>query len=249
MTKETTVEERLKLLYSLQLVDLELQEILEMKGDLPHIVRDLQARHDEMKAKLDALTAAMKDSKLVRERADSEIVDIAAKVEKYKGQQMSVKSNRQYDALTREIELAEQRSLQLQKGMEEAENRLATAKTDAEALREQLEVLGEELKERQKELKEVNKEHEKAELGLQHRREKLVVRLEREDLDRYDRIYRAKGGKAVVPVKRNACGGCFSRVPPQKILELRRNTQIFLCEQCGRILVSDSLTEPGPSAE
>ena len=243
------METRLKLLYSLQLVDLDLQEIQELKGDLPHVVRDLQARYDEMKGRIDALTASIKESKLVRERADSEIVDLGAKVEKYKGQQMSVKSNRQYDALTREIEIAEQRSVALQKGMEDAENRLASAKTDADALKEEMDVLGEELKERQKELKEVNKEHEKSELELQHRREKIVVKLDREDLERYDRIYRAKAGKAVVPVKRNACGGCFSRVPPQKILELRRNTQFYLCEQCGRILVSDSLAGPGASGE
>jgi uncharacterized protein len=249
MTKETVVENRLKLLYSLQVVDLELQEIQELKGDLPHIVRDLQARYDEMKAKLDALNATVKESKLLRERADSDIVDLAEKAAKYKGQQMSVKSNRQYDALTREIENAEQRSIQLQRGMEEAENRLATSKVEADSLKEQMEVLGEELKDRQKDLKEVNKEHEKAELALQHRRQKIVVKLTQDDLERYDRIYRAKGGTAVVSVKRNACGGCFSRVPPQKILELRLNSQFFLCEQCGRILVSETLAEPGPSAE
>jgi predicted nucleic acid-binding Zn-ribbon protein len=249
MTKETMVENRLKLLYSLQLVDLELQEIQELKGDLPHIVQDLQQRYDEMKAKLDALTATIKESRILRERADSDILDLAAKVEKYKSQQMNVKSNRQYDALTREIELSEQKSLQLQKGMEDAENRLQVARTDSDALKEQLEVLGDELKDRQKDLKEVNKEHEKAELSLRHQREKITVRLEKEDLERYDRIYRAKGGMAVVPVKRNACGGCFSRVPPQKILELRRNSQIYLCEQCGRILVSDSLTVPAPAGE
>ncbi len=242
MTKETTVENRLKLLYSLQLVDIDLQEIQDLKGDLPHIVHDLQARYDEMKAKLDALNAAVKESKISRERADNEIIEIAAKVEKYKGQQMNVKSNRQYDALTREIEIAQQKSIQLQKGMEGAENRLQTSRTDADALKEQLEVLGEELKERQKELKEVNKEHEKAELALNHQRQKISVRLEKEDLDRYERIARAKGGTAIVPVKRNACGGCFSRVPPQKILELRKNAQIYLCEHCGRILVSDSLS-------
>ncbi len=249
MTKETTVEKRLKLLYSLQLVDVDLQEIQDLKGDLPHTVRDLQARYDEMKAKFDALNAAVKESKVSRERADNEIIDIAAKVEKYKGQQMSVKSNRQYDALTREIEIAQQKSLLLQKGMDGAESRLQTSKTDADALKEQLEVLGVELKERQKELKEVNKEHEKAELALNHQREKISARLEKDDLERYDRIRTAKGGTAVVSVKRNACGGCFSRVPPQKILELRRNSHIFLCEHCGRILVSDSLVGTGVPTE
>lgn len=249
MKKETTVENRLKLLFALQTVDLELQEIQELKGDLPHIVRDLQARFDDMKAKYDALMAAVKESKLTRERADSEIVDIAAKVAKYKGQQMSVKSNRQYDALTREIEIAEQKSLQLQKGMIDAENRLETSKKDADALKTEIDVLGLELKERQKELKEVNREHEKAELALVHRREKLTVRLEKEDLERYDRIAKAKGGKAVVAVKRSACGGCYNRVPPQKILELRRYSEIYLCEACGRILVSENLIEQAQPAE
>lgn len=241
MTTETTVEQRLKLLFSLQGIDLELQEIEELKGDLPHIVRDLEARHAAMTARLEELNASMKELRLSRERADNDIVDIAAKVERYKGQQMSVKSNRQYDALTREIEIAEQKSLQLQKGMGDAENRLQVARTDAEALRAELETLSGELKERQKELKEVNKEHEKSELALRHQREKIVVRLDRDDLDRYERIARAKGGKAVVQVRRNACGGCFSRVPPQKILELRQNSRFYLCEHCGRILVSETL--------
>jgi predicted nucleic acid-binding Zn-ribbon protein len=247
--KETLVENRLRLLYSLQQVDHDLREIQEMKGDLPRIVEELQARADEMKEKLNALNATIKESKVARERADTEILGLVEKVEKYKSQQLNVKSNKQYDALTREIENAEQRSLLLQKGMDEAEGRLHLAKTDSDALKIQMEELNEELKERQKELKGVNKEHEKEELKLTHEREKIVVRLDKEDLDRYDRILNAKGGMAVVPVKRNACGGCFSRVPPQKILELRKNSRIHVCEQCGRILVSESLTETPQSAE
>jgi len=242
--KETLVENRLKLLYSLQLVDLDLQEIQEMKGDLPHTVEALQARVDELKEKMSAFNATIKESKLTRERADNEILELAEKVEKYKGQQLNVKSNRQYDALTREIENAEQRAILLQRGMEEAENRLHTAKTDSDSLKEQLDELTVEFKERQKELKGVNKEHEKEELKLKHERDKITVKLDTGDIARYDRIMNAKGGKAVVPVKRSACGGCFSRVPPQKILELRKNSRIHVCEQCGRILVSESMAEP-----
>lgn len=242
------MENRLKLLYSLQHVDLELREIQEMKGDLPHRVEALQARVDEMKEKLDALNATMNESKIVREQADCEILEIAEKIERYKGQQLNVKSNRQYDALTREIENAEHRSALLQRGMEEAEGRLHIARTDSEAVRAQSDQITEELKECQKELKSVNREHEKEELKLRHDRDKITVRLDRDDIERYERILNAKGGVAVVPVKRNACGGCYSRVPPQKILELRKNSQIHVCEQCGRILVSDSLTEPVHSA-
>ncbi len=242
--KEKLVENRLKLLYALQQVDLELQEIQDLKGDLPHIVNTLQSRVDEMKEKLDRFNATIKEAKLTRERADSEILDIVVKVEKYKGQQLNVKTNRQYDALTREIENSEQRSILLQKSMEDAEGRLHLAKTDADSIKGQMEEVVEEFKERQKELKGVNKEHEKEELKLKHERDKITVRLDKADIERYNRIAKAKGGMAVVPVKRNACGGCFSRVPPQKILELRKKSHIHMCEQCGRILVSESTTEP-----
>lgn len=243
------VKNKLKLLYSLQQIDIELQEIHELKGDLPDIVASLQGRVDEMKARMAELNEVIKDSKVIRERADGEILDLAAKVEKYKGQQLTVKSNRQYDALTREIELAEQRSTQYLKGMEDAENRLTTAKGDLDSLKEQLEGLTEELKDRQKELKEVNKEHEKSELKLHHEREKILVRLKQDDIERYERVKKAKGGVAVVLVKRGACGGCYSRVPPQRILELRQDTHLHVCEHCGRILVSDSAAEAGDSAE
>ena len=107
----------------------------------------------------------------------------------------------------------------------------------------QLEQLTAELDDRRKELREVNKEHEKEELRLGHEREKLVARIEKDQLDRYLRIRKAKGGKAVVPIRRGACGGCFSRVPPQKILEIRQNSKLYSCENCGRILVSDRIVE------
>ena len=123
------------------------------------------------------------------------------------------------------------------------EGKMQLFKSDIETIMPQLEELNAELEGKQKELREVNKEHEKEELKLQHEREKLVVRVEREDLERYERIRKAKGGKAVVPVKRGACGGCFNRVPPQKILEIRQNLKLYQCEHCGRILVSDHIVE------
>ena len=123
------------------------------------------------------------------------------------------------------------------------EGKMELARSDIETLNAQLGELSGEFDERHKELREVNKEHEKEELKLGHEREKLLVRITGDDLERYERIKRAKNGKAVVPVKRGACGGCFSRVPPQKILEIRQNSRLFTCEHCGRILVSDHIVE------
>ncbi len=241
--RETTVENTLKQLYALQQVDSKIQDVLDLKGDLPMIVADLEARLGEVRGKLKEQQALLKQSKIDRDAADVEIITLAEKVEKYKEQQLNVKSNKQYDALTREIETAEQQSEKLEKDMGLLEGKMETAKKDIDALGAQQLEISTEFDERQKELREVNKEHEKEELKLQHEREKLLARISRDDLDRYERIKKAKNGKAVVPVKRGACGGCFNRVPPQKILEIRQNSQLFSCEHCGRILVSDQIVE------
>ncbi len=243
MMKDTTVENKLKHLYALQTVDSRLQEVQELKGDLPMVVAELEGKVDEMKAKLKELNNFLKQSKIERDNADVEIISLAEKVEKYKSQQLNVKSNKQYDALTREIEMAEERSAKMEKEMEGLEGKMENARKDIEALSAQVEQSGGELDEKKKELREVNKEHEKEELKLHHEREKLLARIEKADLDRYERIRRAKGGKAIVPIKRGACGGCYSRVPPQKILEIRQNSRLYACEHCGRILVSDHIVE------
>jgi predicted nucleic acid-binding Zn-ribbon protein len=241
--KDNSVEHKLKLLYSLQQVDSQLREVLELKGDLPSIVAELDAKTSELKAKIKELNDFIKKSKVDRDSADVEIIDLGEKIEKYKSQQLQVKSNKQYDALTKEIESAEERTTLLEKTMSETEGKMVLAKSDIDTLTVQLDESQEELDEKKKELREVNKEHEKEELKLQHERDKLLSRIDKTDLDRYERIKNAKNGKAVVAIRRNACGGCFNRIPPQKLLELRQNQKFFMCEHCGRILVSDQVVE------
>lgn len=241
--KGTNVENQLKYLYALQQVDSQLQEVVDLKGDLPSIVAGLQARAAELKEKVKSLTDAMKQAKMDRDNADVGIIDCGEKIEKYKGQQLQVKSNKQYDALTKEIEAAEAKSKKLEKEMDLLEGKMQLLKSDLEEAAAQWEELKGELGEKQDELREVNKEHEKEELKLQHEREKILVRVGGADVERYERIKKAKGGQAVVAVKRGACGGCFNRVPPQKILEIRQNSKLFQCEHCGRILVSDHIVE------
>ncbi len=239
--KETTVENLLRYLYTLQQIDTQLQEVTELKGDLPAIVEELEAKVDQYKAEVKILNNTIKQLKIDRDKADVDIIDLAEKIEKYNNQQLNIKSNKQYDALTREIDAAEKKSLQTEKDMESFEGKMEIAKRDLEAVNEQLKKSTDDLSERKEELREVNKEHEKEELKLQHEREKILVRLDKNYTERYDRIRNAKSGLAVVPIKRNACGGCYSRVPPQKILEIRQNSKLYACEHCGRILVSDHI--------
>jgi predicted nucleic acid-binding Zn-ribbon protein len=237
------LEEKLSKLYALQKVDSSLDELEEMKGDLPAEVADLEAQMNEQENHVQELEATIKQAVVDRDKADLETVSLREKIEKYKTQQYQVKSNRQYDALSREIDAAQEMISQHERNVEILEGKMTVAREDHEKAKAQIEGISKELNEKRQELEEVSKSNEDEELRLKHNREKLVVRIDRSDLAVYERIRKAKGGLAVVPVKRNACGGCYNAVPPQKVLELRKNNRIYTCEHCGRILVSDEIVE------
>lgn len=237
------MENKLRLLYALQQIDSNFDELQDLKGDLPHIVANLEERVRTQGAKLQELEALVKNSLVRRDEVDLEIISSKEKIEKYKEQQFQIKTNKQYDALTREIDLAQVRITAFQKEMDIVEGKATVAKQDIEKLTPEVEELKKELQERQAELDLVNKEHEDEELKLKHEREKLVVRIDKNDLRLYERVRKAMGGKAVVPVRRNACGGCFKRVTPQAAVELRKNSKVMTCEHCGRMLVSDEIVE------
>lgn len=236
------MEKRLRLLYALQQVDLHLDELHEMKGDLPGIVDGLKHQVKERSDQKAALERTAQESVIKRDATDTDIITMREKIERYKAQQFEVKTNKQYDALAREIDAAQEAVARLSRELEALENKASVARDDAAKLAPEIEQLQTELAERQTELDAVNKEHEDEELKYQHERQKIVARVQKEDLRMYERIRKAKDGKAVVAVKRNACGGCYNRVPPQKVLELRRNDIFMMCERCGRLLVSDEVT-------
>ncbi len=125
---------------------------------------------------------------------------------------------------------------------------MASTKTEIETLTKQLEELTVQLDEKQAELAEVSKANEDEELQLKHQREKIVVRLESDTLSRYDRIRKGRNGQAVVAVRRNSCGGCHNKIPPQRLLELRTQSKMFMCEHCGRIIISAELAQASEKA-
>ncbi len=231
------------MLFSLQRVDAGLDELEELKGDLPSIVDNLTRLVREKESAKSTLESTIKQDILRRDEFDLEIISTKELIEKYKTQQFQVKTNKQYDALTREIEQAQDKVNRLEKEMEVLEGKIVVARRDTEALSPELDEMQRELADRQKDLERVHKEHEEEELKLKHEREKLAARISKSDLNLYNRIRRAKNGSAVVPVRRNACGGCYKRVPPQTALELRKNARVLTCEHCGRILVSDEIVE------
>jgi len=227
----------------LQLVDSNLDELQEMKGDLPQIVAELSENVKNKLANKKELEDILRKSITVRDQTDIDILSLKAKIEKYKAQQFQVKTNKQYDILAREIDLSQEKITKLQRDMETLEGKAMLAKEDAEKLIPELETLQAELANRKKELAAVNKEHEDEELKLHHQREKIVSKISKSDYQMYSRIRKAEDGRAIVSVKRMSCGGCFNRVTPQRVLELRKNAAMIACERCGRILVSDEIVE------
>ena len=237
------MENRLRSLYLLQLVDSSLDELQEMKGDLPQIVDELSENVKNKLANKKELEDILKKSIVIRDQTDTDILSLKAKIEKYKNQQFQVKTNKQYDMLAKEIDVSQEKITKLQREMEILEGKAMQAKEDAEKLLPDLEALQGELANRKKELAAVNKEHEDEELKLKHQREKIVSKISKPDYQMYSRIRKAEDGRAIVAVMRKSCGGCFNRVTPQRVLELRKNAAIIACERCGRILVSDEIVE------
>ncbi len=237
------MENRLRNLYALQLIDNNLDEIEDLKGDLPAETREAEAKVTELQEKLAELEHEMKSSFAGRDKADSAIINLKAKLEKYKKQQFEVRNNKEYDALSREMDSATATVAKLEKEMETLESKATTARTDIEALKITFDAANVILEERREALAEVSKSTEAEELKYAHERQKVVARIDKADLSAYERIRKAKKGKAIVPVKRGACGGCYNKVPPQMLLELRHNNKLYMCEGCGRIVVSDELVE------
>jgi len=225
------------------LIDNNLDEIEELKGDLPAETHEAEIKVTALKDQLATLDHDMKASFAGRDNADSEIINLKGKLEKYKKQQFEVRNNKQYDALSREMDSATATIAKLEKEMEALESRATTARTDIETLKTTLDEAKLVLDERRQALAEVSKSTETEELKYAHQRQKVVSRIDKPDLTTYERIRKAKKGKAVVPVKRGACGGCYNKVPPQMLLELRHNNKLYMCEGCGRIVVSDELVE------
>ncbi len=231
------MKNRLKLLWELQQIDTELDKLDELRGDLPREIAIIENKLNELKEKIQNLRKEKEESIRKREENDEKIVESRANVKKYKAQLLQVKTNREYDALTKEIDYTQE----LVDKLEQENNTLADLNKkltqEIEEIEPEIKNFEQELKERSKDLAEIDKKTEKERMVLVQKREEIKAKITRADLSLYNRIRAAKG-KAVVPIRRNACDGCYAAISSQKQLEIRRNDRIYTCESCGRILIS-----------
>lgn len=235
----------LKQLIELQGFDSQLTQLESLRGDLPNRVSRLNRELEEAEKSLDENEEKLRVYNKERGITEMEIKALEGKKKKYQNQLFEVKTNREYDAVTHEIETVksnigkkENHLLELIEFEEETQQTL-------EVIREEIEKLKDNLDRSSVELKKRLSKTEKNEIALKDKRGKILHRLEPRLIATYERIRRAKNGLAVVPVVRNACGGCFKTLPPQRILEIREMNRLYLCEVCGRILVWDEESSGG----
>ncbi len=239
-TKELTVIETLTQLYSLQTVDSQIDAIEIMKGELPIEVSDLE---DELVglntriARLDENIAEF-DEKISKHKAN--IKEAEALILKYEKQLDNVKNNREYDALTKEIEL-QKLEIQLSEKKIKESAALKEMKINAKATStEKLDARQNDLETKKVELEKIIKKTEKEEKKLNKAAATAREGLEERILKSYDKIRTSyRNGLAVATVERGACGGCFNRIPPQMQIEITQRKRVIACEHCGRVLVDN----------
>ena len=235
--------DRLKILYELQKLDDQLDVLEELRGDLPNAVEDLKARITAIKDDISNKEKEQKESLEKRQDNEEEIEKLKDNQKKFKAQLYQVRNNKEYDALTKEIDHTEELFTKLETENDSLADLSKKLSDEISEVAPQMDELKEELKVKEADLKEIIKANEKEEAKLTTKRKEIEALTKKADYSAYMRIRKAKKGKAVATIRRSACSGCHNIVPSQRQLEIRRNNKLFFCEYCGRILVSTEIAE------
>ncbi|GJM31535.1 MAG: hypothetical protein DHS20C18_05360 [Saprospiraceae bacterium] len=243
---ELTVGEKLKKLYELQLIDSQISEIEVLKGELPIEVSDLEDEIVGLETRLTRLETAVKEIEAEESRHHVNIKEAEALILRYEAQMDNVKNNREYDALTKEIEMQRLEIQLSNKKNRQTKIDLENKQKTLDATRERLEAKNKALAAKKVELEKIIVKTEKEEDKLRKQSEKAKKKIEDRLLKSYDKVRTSyRNGLAVVKVERNSCGGCFNKIPPQLQLEIAQRKKIIACEHCGRILVDDYILQEG----
>lgn len=234
---ENTVAQKLELLTKLQSIDSELDEIKKIRGALPEEVMDLEDEIAGYETRVGKHNQDIEDLELSITNNKTGIKDAEKLIQKYEEQQMNVRNNREYDAITKEMELQQLEIQILEKRIKEAYAKIEAKNEEIEDTKKTLEERLKDLEGKKGELGVITSESEGEEQKLLKSRDKASKGIEERLLNSYNKIRgNVRNGLAVVPVKRGACGGCFNVVPPQKQAEIREKKKLIVCEHCGRVL-------------
>lgn len=246
---DISIEEKLRALFELQKVDSEIDKIRILRGELPLEVQDLEDEIAGLETRVKNLEGEVKNLETAISNKKNEIAQAKDLIKKYQEQQNNVRNNREYDSLSKEIEYQTLEIELCEKRIKEFTAQIALKK---EAIDQATALLNErksDLDQKKKELEEIVAETQKEEEQLLQRSREIEAIIEPRLLTAYKKIRgNARNGLAVVTVERDACGGCFNKIPPQRQLDIRSRKKIIVCEYCGRILVDDEIAQK-PSSD
>ena len=242
--QELSVEDRLKSLYQLQKVMSKIDEIKILRGDLPIEIQDLEDEVLGLHTRLERYTTEIKDNEKKIAAGKNAIEEAKLKPDKKAEQQKQVVNNREYEILSKEIENLELDIQIYEKNINDANYEIDNKKSELETLSALIEEKNEDLRLKKTELDQIIVETKKEEEDLRVSAKNLEDGIDNRLLTAFKRIRKnARNGLAVVPIERNACSGCFSKVPPQRQLDIRQRKKIIVCENCGRIIVDHEMTD------
>ena len=237
-----SVEEKLKTLYQLQTTLSAIDEKRALRGELPLEVQDLEDEVAGLNTRIEKIQNEIEDFQQAVAQKKAEISEAQASVERYKEQLNDVKNNREYDTLTKEIEF---QSLEIElcnKKIREAGTKIEERKHDLKHAEELIDDRKQALEEKKNELDEIIDETRAEEEILKEKAKELEVKIEPRLLTSFKRIRKnARNGLGIVYVQRDACGGCFNKIPPQRQLDIKMHKKIIVCEYCGRIMIDPEL--------
>jgi hypothetical protein len=241
---ELSIEEKLRALYSLQLVDSEIDKIRTLRGELPLEVQDLEDEVAGLETRINNLKSEIAEMEKSLLNKNNEIITSQGLIKKYEEQQNNVRNNREYDSLSKEIEF---QALEIELCNKKIREFTVLLNEKKEVIGEALKVLEERTKDldgKKAELDDITRDTQKEEEVLDKKSGELQTKIEERLLTAYKRIrVNARNGLAVVSVQRDACGGCFNQIPPQRQLDIKSRKKIIVCEYCGRILVDDEIIQ------
>ena len=239
---DLSVEEKLKTLYQLQTTLSSIDEMKALRGELPLEVQDLEDELEGLHIRVEKIQNEIAEFQDAVAQKKHEITDAEASVERYKSQLNDVKNNREYDTLTKEIEF---QSLEIElcnKKIKEAAIKIEECKRDLESTQQSISEREEDLNEKRDELDEIMQETREEEDKLKAKAKELETKIEPRLLTSFKRIRKnARNGLGIVYVQRDACGGCFNKIPPQRQLDIKMHKKIIVCEYCGRIMIDPEL--------
>ncbi len=239
---DLTVEEKLKTLFQLQTALSAIDEKKALRGELPLEVEDLDAEIEGLNTRIERIQSEINEFNSAISQKRGEIVDAQNSVDRYKKQLDDVKNNREYDMLTKEIEFQELEIELCNKKINEAQKRIADRSEDLNGAQELLKDRQADLDVKRNELDEIMEETRAEEEKLKEKTKELEAKIEPRLLTAFKRIRKnARNGLGIVYVQRDACGGCFNKIPPQRQLDIKMHKKVIVCEYCGRIMIDPEL--------